>query len=236
MMADPGEDAKEQGRRAAKAARLKAAVHEAEARIAIRKGVESGPQQRRRTVSVTRQSPYGNGVETVEMCIGTDPLEHLAHRRHITVPQKQAGDKFRRAYIAASGSAGLGIDYTRERVDTSGAGDPISQSVVDGMRVLQSAINVLGRIDYEIMTALAGESMPIADYARKVNGRLTNERDCKDVGKRFKEGLLALAVKWGFERAEKAKSRVHRWQAEESGETYPERAHAPYVHPANKRR
>lgn len=190
----------------------------------------------RRTVDITRPSPYGNGWEKVQLGIDVEPLEYMHYRRQITTAEKQAGDRFKSAYEAVSGSRGLGMDYTQERVDTSGKRDAISQAAVDGMADLSIAVKVLGKIDYAIVSAIAGQGMTITEYTRSISGANAKKTAREHVGSRFREALGVLAVEFGYESASRSRSRVHRW-ASPGGAIMlaPAREVSAYVHPRNRK-
>lgn len=200
--------------------------------------VSKGP----RTRTVMRENPYGNGWEPMQLGIDIDPLEHMAERRFISMAQKRAGDKFKAAYEAVSGQRGLAIDYTVERVDSSGTGQAVSQQAVDGMAVLNSARAALGKQDYPIVIAVAGWGMTVAAYANLLaKGSVrtaSRDKEAREyVGKRFRDALTTLAIEWGYERSGTAKHRlVGSSEALKQPHSGPVSNVAAWVHPQNRPR
>lgn len=97
----------------------------------------------------------------------------LKGRGVISGVQIPAALKFLRHYEAL-GRGAQAMDYTREPVDGGGTTDPISDGVVNAVRVLDLARQHIGNRPYQVVERVIGEGYTIAQISTDHRSRTTN--------------------------------------------------------------
>ena len=126
------------------------------------------------------------------------PLEMMLSRGRLDQPQYEAAVRFRAIDEAASIGPGRGIDPGKMKVDGGGVGDPLSDAVLDAHFQLCSLLSRLGRLAFDLVSAVAGQGSTIADLAEswRMPGGVRSKRDYLTI--RFKEALDFLSEEvWG---------------------------------------
>lgn len=130
-------------------------------------------------------------------------LEWLASREKIDSTQKAAGERFARLYRTAEIGGTQAIRYA-ERVQTSGADDPLTDQVMDAGRTLARAMKALGKWASPIVVQVLGLDLPLAEVAKRWSdaGIVKGDGAAGFVAERLREALQQLAEHWGMAAAE----------------------------------
>ena len=94
---------------------------------------------------------------SVAVNVRESAIEHLASRKRINTTQAVAGDRFRRLWELAAIGAVKGIDPTKDAVDGSGAGDPITDAHLAAAEELKRAMRELGAIGSRVLVSIIEE-------------------------------------------------------------------------------
>ncbi len=150
-------------------------------------------------------NPLVPGTQTeASVNIRATALEWLAARQKIDSTQKAAGERFARLYRMAEIGGPQGIRYT-ERVQTSGADDPLTDQVLDASRKLEQSMRVLGAWAAPIVVQVLGLDLPLAEVAKRwgaAGGIVKGDGAAGYVAERLREALQQLAEHWGMAAAE----------------------------------
>lgn len=133
-------------------------------------------------------------IITAAFNIHESSISRMAHKKLLTADQVAAASRFRMLWEQLGGSGAGSMDYTKEPVDGGGAREPISDRQIDAGRQLKKCRELLGIIDYDIMSKIAGQGLDIRDIAK-------SQRDQKTVADRLKGGLDVLAEHFGYKTA-----------------------------------
>lgn len=125
-------------------------------------------------------------VNIRESAIGT-----LYSRGHIDDAQWAAAGRFRQYWERSGAKGAIAIDYGRERVDGGKGIDPLPDSMIDAVQHLNECKPILGRKAFDLMIAVVGQGMEIADIAK-------TQREKTTYSDYLKDGLDALADHWGY--------------------------------------
>jgi hypothetical protein len=115
----------------------------------------------------------------------------LEQRGLINEAQVKAGERFRSIWEALGGAGGGSFDYSREPVDGGGPRVTLTDRQVAAGQDLEEARRVLG-IGYDVMVKVAGEGRGISELTDNLSRRRAYTEYLKD-------GLTALARRWGYE-------------------------------------
>lgn len=123
-----------------------------------------------------------------------DTVRAMYMRRQISIEQLLAADKFREAWEANNSGMACALDLSRRGAGTSSHSPTDTQ--VWGAGMLKACRNHLGAQDHELLCLVVGEGQAIGDAARRVYGQMVTDADAKYAGRRFRDGLTALAGLW----------------------------------------
>jgi hypothetical protein len=144
-------------------------------------------------------NPYGNNTDRVIRRVSNDPILYLYKRKSITEAEYQAACKFQHAHTVCQGSDGGAIDYSVDRVDTSGITQPLQDYQIAAMDTIAQATMALDFESLLRVEKIAGDGLSIKDYCKAIhrksyNNFLLQQSDL------LKENLCELAIIWGYER------------------------------------
>lgn len=161
------------------------------------------------------KNPYGNADDTVFRNI-EDPIVNLYRRKNGNLSEQQfaAACKYRSDYLTVGGQWGLAIDYTVERVDTSGRGEPISDRQVMAAQSLSAAFSALSAPQKRVVLFVVGQFMTIAKCAYTITGSRSRHHQ-REAKRHLIEGLDALAEHYGYTaKVRTTRPRSHRWHTQ----------------------
>lgn len=147
--------------------------------------------------SDTVASPYGHNHGYDKVTRNIDVLLNLHRRRGISLEQYQAGLDYVWAYTTHQGQTNAGIDYSRQKVDTSGPVETLSEKQCRASDMIRNINKVL---DYEqryILQKVVGENWDITYYALMRHG-LTKRSDVRKQKAKLVESLDLLAHVLGY--------------------------------------
>lgn len=156
-------------------------------------------------------SPLGNGMDQVMRRMDIDSLEWMYRHHDLTEAQYQAGQRYHTAYLVYSAQQNLAIDYAKERVDTSGVQEPLTDAQMRAADTVKQATKEIGYIRAYRMQKIAGEGWFAKDFARLVHG-LVARRAVDRITKEWKDDLDTLARLWGID-AKHRNGGIRSWQA-----------------------
>lgn len=151
---------------------------------------------------VMTANPYSDsaGQQQVLCRVSTDPITWLASRGKINIQQTEAARRYQRAYEVWAGQAGMAIDYERERVQTSGITQQLTDSQINAADVIKQAVKTLGRSDSYMVQLVCGEGWKVSDYVLRVHGQAeAHSRHSARWTRHFADVLTKLAIRWGLE-------------------------------------
>lgn len=160
-------------------------------------------------------APYAVGgtrrAETVAVNVRETPLEHMYARGKITDAEKRAGDVFRGLCEAVEIGGGV-IDPARIKVDSSGAGDPLTERAIKAAKELDKTVQVIGHTDYLLLHEVCAAGWSLLEIARRWYAGLEDCRRAREagsyLGRRVREALAQLVTLWGLDgRASNGKTR-----------------------------
>ena len=121
-------------------------------------------------------------------------ISRMAHKRILSADQVAAAGRFRMLWERLGGAGAGSMDYTKEPVDGGGSREPISDGQIDAGRKLKEIRDLLGIVDYDIVSKIAGQGLDINDIASTHRQRLT-------VADRLKSALDILSAHFGYKTA-----------------------------------
>lgn len=148
-------------------------------------------------------NPYGNNTDRVIRRVSNDPVLYLYKRKSITEAEYQAACKFQKAHTICQGSDGGAIDYSVERVDTSGITQPLQDYQRAAMDVIAEATQALNFESLLRVEKIAGDGLSIKEYCKAIH-RKSYKNFVSAQSDFLKKDLSDLAVVWGFERSRAA--------------------------------
>jgi len=147
--------------------------------------------------------PYEEGARIVVLrSTRHDPLADLMSKGQIDQCDYVAGRHWQAAWESAEIGGVSAIDPTREAVDGGQLPEALTDTQRRAMEDLEAARGALGREGHALICDVLGRGMSIAEAAR--HRGLCSEADRKYAGKRFRECLSTLAVRFGYANAQPA--------------------------------
>jgi hypothetical protein len=147
--------------------------------------------------------PYEEGARIVVMrSTRHDPLADLMSKGQIDHCDYVAGRHWQAAWESAEIGGVSAIDPTRAAVDGGQLPEALTDTQRRAMEDLEDARGALGREGHALICDVPGRGMSIAEAAR--HRGLASEADRKYAGKRFRECLSTLAVRFGYANAQPA--------------------------------
>lgn len=131
--------------------------------------------------------------------INIHPLVYFAERKLIDLGQQHAGLLFFNAFITYSGQRNMAMDWSQERVDTSGRSEPFSASQAEAGQIIKQVQEVLGPDRYERFRLITGEGMFPVEVAREIDGHMSKSSAKRETD-RWYESLTIVAREYGFVR------------------------------------
>jgi hypothetical protein len=175
-------------RRRGKPNNLKTIVHDRTARDLLR-NAQVAPTE--------VDDPYEAGAKIMVLrSTRHDPLADLMSKGHIDQCDYVAGRHWQAAWESAEIGGVQAIDPTREAVDGGQLPEILTDTQRRAMQDLDAARGALGREGHALVCDVLGRGMSIVEAAR--NRGLCSEADRKYAGKRFRECLSTLAVRFGY--------------------------------------
>ena len=149
-------------------------------------------------------SPLNNGTDRVVRRIGNDPILYMYRRKSLTEPEYLAACKFQNAHTVCQGSDGGAIDYSVDRVDTSGITQPLQDYQIAAMDTIAQATMALDIESLLRVEKIAGDGLSIKDYCKAIHRKSYNSFQTQQ-SDLLKENLCELAIIWGYERKNERK-------------------------------
>jgi hypothetical protein len=141
--------------------------------------------------------PYEDGSKIVVLrSTRNDPLADMKSKGQIDDCDYVAGRHWEAAYEKAEIGGIRAIDPSREMVDGGGLPELLTDIQRDAVKDLKAAREALGREGDALICDVLGRGMSIAQAAY-VRG-MSSETDRKYIGKRFRECLSTLALRFGY--------------------------------------
>ncbi len=133
-----------------------------------------------------------------KITVAVNELEFALNKiRRLTADQRKAGETFRDNYELAGFGRGMGQDWTRPYVDTSGFTQPEQERRSQAADFLKAVAPALGITGYALVVRICGEGMDV-DKVTASFGWGTSKRARLYTGRRLREALTDLAVHLGL--------------------------------------
>jgi hypothetical protein len=175
-------------RRRGKPNDLKNFAHDRTARDLVRNAL---------AVPVEVDDPYEEGARIVVLrSTRNDPLADMQSKGQIDPCDYVAGRHWQAAWENAAIGGVRAIDPTRAAVDGGMLPDPFTDTQRRAAQDLRAAREVLGLEGQALICDVLGSGLSLAEAGRSRG--LTSEADRKYIGKRFRECLVTLAVRFGY--------------------------------------
>lgn len=133
--------------------------------------------------------------EQIIRSLRDDPLANMKVRNHIDATQYAAGRALQECFIKAEIGNVKAIEY-KEHVDSSGIGEPLTESHRKALQFINRAKMELGPQGWLLSTDILRDGLHIKDAAAKRG--LFRPREVEYMGARFRECLDSLAVTFGL--------------------------------------
>lgn len=133
--------------------------------------------------------------EQVIRSLRDDPLANMKVRNHIDATQYAAGRALQECFIKAEIGNVKAIEY-KEHVDSSGIGEPLTESHRKALQFVNRAKMQLGPQGWLLAADILRDGLHIKDAAAKRG--LFRPREVEYLGFRFRECLDTLAVTFGL--------------------------------------
>jgi hypothetical protein len=144
--------------------------------------------------------PYEEGGKIVVLrSTRNDPLADMKAKGQIDDCDYVAGRHWQAAWENAAVGGVRALDPTREVVDGGQMPELLSDAQRRAVQDLKAARGALGRDGYALICDVLGNGLSIGEAARSRG--LSSEADRKYFGKRFRECLATLAVRFGYANA-----------------------------------
>jgi hypothetical protein len=141
--------------------------------------------------------PYEEGAKIVVLrSTRHDPLAEMVSKGQIDQCDYVAGRHWQAAWENAEIGSVRAVDPTREAVDGGGLPELLTDSQRRAVQDLKAAREALGREGHQLICDVLGRGMSITQAA--CNRGLSSEADRKYAGKRFRECLSTLAIRFGY--------------------------------------
>jgi hypothetical protein len=150
--------------------------------------------------------PYEEGAKIVVLrSTRHDPLADMKAKGQIDDCDYIAGRHWQAAWENAEIGGVRAIDPTREAVDGGRMPELLTDTQRRAVQDLKAAREALGREGHQLICDVLGAGMSITQAA--CHRGLSSEADRKYIGKRFRECLSTLAIRFGYANRE-AESRA----------------------------
>ena len=147
--------------------------------------------------AVEVDNPYEEGSKIVVLrSTRHDPLADMKSKGQIDQCDYVAGRHWQAAWENAEIGGVRAIDPTREAVDGGRQREVLTDTQRRAVQDLKAAREALGREGHLLICDVLGSGMSITQAA--CNRGLSSEADRKYTGKRFRECLSTLAVRFGY--------------------------------------
>ena len=147
--------------------------------------------------------PTGQGGK---ITVAHNELEFALNKiRRLTADQRRAGETFRDNYELAGFGRGMGQDWTRPYVDTSGYTQPEQERRSQATDFLNAAAPALGITGYALVVKVCGEGMDV-DKVTAAFGWGSSKRARLYTGRRLREALTDLAIHLGLKSRKRKRS------------------------------
>jgi hypothetical protein len=141
--------------------------------------------------------PYEEGAKIVVLrSTQHDPLADMKSKGQIDQCDYIAGRHWQAAWENACIGGVRAIDPTREMVDGGRLPELLNDTQRRAVQALKAAREALGREGHLLIRDVLGNGMSIAEAA--CSRGLSSETDRKYIGKRFRECLSTLALRFGY--------------------------------------
>jgi hypothetical protein len=175
-------------RRRGKPNNLKNIVHDRTSRDLLRNAL---------VAPVEVDDPYEEGAKIMVLrSTRHDPLAEMKSKDQIDQCDYIAGRHWQAAWENAEIGSVRAIDPTREAVDGGRLPDMLTDIQRRAMQDLKAARGALGREGHSLICDVLGRGLSIGQAAS--NRGLSSEADRKYTGKRFRECLSTLAIRFGY--------------------------------------
>jgi hypothetical protein len=175
-------------RRRGKPNDLKNIAHDRTARDLVRNAM---------AVPVEVDDPYEEGARIVVLrSTRGDPLADMHGKGQIDQCDYVAGRHWQAAWENAEIGGVQALDPTREAVDGGAFCEPLTDIQRRAAQDLKAAREALGVEGNALICDVLGHGLSLAEAAR--NRAMTSETDRKYIGRRFRECLATLAVRFGY--------------------------------------
>ena len=175
-------------RRRGKPNDLKKAVHDRTSHDLLRNA---------QVAPVEVDDPYEEGAKIVVLrSTRNDPLAEMKSKGQIDDCDYVAGRHWQAAWENAEIGGIRAIDPTREMVDGGRLPELLTDTQRRAVQDLKAAREALGREGHSLICDVLGSGMSITQAA--CNRGLSSETDRKYIGKRFRECLSTLALRFGY--------------------------------------
>jgi hypothetical protein len=175
-------------RRRGKPNDLKKIVHDRTSRDLLRNA---------RVAPVEVDDPYEEGAKIVVLrSTRHDPLANMKSKGLIDQCDYVAGRHWQAAFENAEIGGVRAIDPTREAVDGGRLPELLTDTQRRAVQDLKAAREALGREGHQLICDVLGAGMSITQAT--CSRGLSSEADRKYTGKRFRECLSTLAVRFGY--------------------------------------
>jgi hypothetical protein len=141
--------------------------------------------------------PYEEGARIVVLrSTRHDPLAEMISKGQIDQCDYVAGRHWQAAWENAEIGSVRAIDPTREAVDGGGWPEMLTDIQRRAVQDLKAARETLGQEGHQLICDVLGRGLSITQAAG--NRGLQSEADRKYAGKRFRECLSTLAIRFGY--------------------------------------
>jgi hypothetical protein len=175
-------------RRRGKPNNLKTIVHDRTSRDLLRNAL---------VAPVEVDDPYEEGAKIMVLrSTRHDPLAEMKSKDQIDQCDYVAGRHWQAAWENAEIGGVRAIDPTREAVDGGRFPDMLTDIQRRALQDLKAARGALGREGHQLICDVLGRGLSITQAASSRG--LSSEADRKYTGKRFRECLSTLAIRFGY--------------------------------------
>ena len=175
-------------RRRGKPNNLKNIVHDRTSRDLLRNAL---------VAPVEVDDPYEEGAKIMVLrSTRHDPLAEMQSKGQIDQCDYVAGRHWQAAWENAEIGGVRALDPTREAVDGGRLPELLTDTQRRAVQDLKAAREALGREGHQLICDVLGRGMSVTQAA--CNRGLSSEADRKYAGKRFRECLSTLAIRFGY--------------------------------------
>lgn len=134
-----------------------------------------------------------------------DVIATLYSKRLITEGQKLAADKYHQAHIVCQGQTNMAIDYEKDRVDTSGVTQCLTDAQIHSMDVIAQSAKELTFDEALRVQKIVGDGYTVEQYCIACHKGRKHKKFKAEQLDLLRDNLTSLAVVWGYE----SKSRTY---------------------------